>query len=227
MGCTNLTAVTLPATVKSIGKSAFADCKSLGAIDLPDGLTRINDHAFENCASLHHIVVPNLVKQLGSDTFMNCASLDSVVISGFIDKIESDVFRYCHSLRTVSLPISVKSIGDNAFEECTSLTDINLPISITKAKDVASPKLFAACCKGEQVSVELDFYRISPTGEEELYFKITLEDAIIVNIKEYTPLTFLPDNKPYHDMEDVSFTYSKITWSYVDGNVEFTDDWKA
>ncbi|MBQ4489371.1 MAG: Hcp family type VI secretion system effector [Ruminobacter sp.] len=104
---------------------------------------------------------------------------------------------------------------------------IHLPISITKAKDVASPKLFAACCKGEQVSVELDFYRISPTGEEELYFKITLEDAIIVNIKEYTPLTFLPDNKPYHDMEDVSFTYSKITWSYVDGNVEFTDDWKA
>ena len=84
---------------------------------------------------------------------------------------------------------------------------IHLPISITKGKDVAS--------------------RISPTGEEELYFKITLEDAIIVNIREYTPLTFLAENKPYHDMEDVSFTYSKITWSYVDGNVEFTDDWKA
>ena len=27
-------------------------------------------------------------------------------------------------------------------------------------------------------------------------------------------------------MEDVSFTYSKITWSYTDGNIEFTDDWK-
>ena len=44
---------------------------------------------------------------------------------------------------------------------------------------------------------------------------------------ENTPTTFLPENKPYHDMEDVSFTYSKITWAYQDGNIEFTDDWKA
>ena len=96
-----------------------------------------------------------------------------------------------------------------------------------KAKDVASPKLFAACCKGEQVDVELDFYRIKPTGEEELYYKITINDAVIVEMGENTPTTFLPENKPYHDMEDVSFTYSKITWAYQDGNIEFTDDWKA
>ena len=104
---------------------------------------------------------------------------------------------------------------------------IHHPLTVTKAKDVASPKLFAACCKGEQVDVELDFYRIKPTGEEELYYKITINDAVIVEMVENTPTTFLPENKPYHDMEDVSFTYSKITWSYSDGNIEFTDDWKA
>ena len=54
---------------------------------------------------------------------------------------------------------------------------IHHPLTVTKAKDVASPKLFAACCKGEQVDVELDFYRIKPTGEEELYYKITINDA--------------------------------------------------
>ena len=100
-------------------------------------------------------------------------------------------------------------------------------MTVTKAKDVASPKLFGACCKGEQVDVELDFYRIKPTGEEELYYKITINDAVIVEMGENTPTTFLPENKPYHDMEDVSFTYSKITWAYQDGNIEFTDDWKA
>jgi type VI secretion system secreted protein Hcp len=104
---------------------------------------------------------------------------------------------------------------------------IHLPLSVVKAKDVASPKLFAACCKGEQVAMELDYYRIKPTGEEELYYKVILEDAVIVEMSEDTPLTFLPENKPYHDMETVAFTYSKITWSYTDGNIEFTDNWKA
>lgn len=104
---------------------------------------------------------------------------------------------------------------------------IHHPLTALKAKDVSSPKLFAACCKGEGVTVELDFYRIKDTGEEELYYKINLEDAIIVSMKEKTPETFLPENKPYKDMEEVSFTYSKITWSYTDGNIEFTDDWKA
>ena len=75
--------------------------------------------------------------------------------------------------------------------------------------------------------MELDFYRIKPTGEEELYYKITINDAVIVEMGENTPTTFLAENKPYHDMEDVSFTYSKITWSYTDGNIEYTDDWRA
>ena len=104
---------------------------------------------------------------------------------------------------------------------------IHHPLVVTKAKDVATPKLYAACCKGEGVEVELDFYRIADTGEEKKYFTIKLEDAIIVKMGADTPTTFLAENKPYKDMETVAFTYSKITWSYADGNIEFTDDWKA
>lgn len=103
---------------------------------------------------------------------------------------------------------------------------IHHPLTVTKHKEQASPKLFQCCCNGEQVEVELLFFRIKADGTEENYFKIKLEDAIIVNMREYTPTTFLPENKPYQDMEDVSFTYSKITWTYTDGNIEFTDDWK-
>ncbi|MFW5836836.1 MAG: Hcp family type VI secretion system effector [Desulfovibrionaceae bacterium] len=104
---------------------------------------------------------------------------------------------------------------------------IHNPFVITKHKDNASPKLFQACCKGEQCDVEVDYYRIKPDGTEENYFKIKLAQAIIVNMREYTPMTFLPDNKPFHDMEEVAFTYSKITWTYTDGNIEFTDSWQG
>ena len=104
---------------------------------------------------------------------------------------------------------------------------IHNAFTITKHKDNASPKLFKACCTGEQCEVVLDQYRITPVGLEEKYFTIKLEEAIIVNMREYTPITFVPDNKPYHDMEEVSFTYSKITWTYNDGNIEYVDNWKA
>ncbi|MDR1310351.1 MAG: type VI secretion system tube protein Hcp [Burkholderiaceae bacterium] len=104
---------------------------------------------------------------------------------------------------------------------------VHKPLTVLKHKDQATPKLFRACCTGEQCTVTLFFYRIKDTGEEENYFQVKLEEAIIVNLREFTPTTFLPENKPYHDMEEVSFTYSKITWSYTDGNIEFVDDWKA
>jgi type VI secretion system secreted protein Hcp len=104
---------------------------------------------------------------------------------------------------------------------------IHHPFTITKHKDNSSPKIFKACCTGEQCDVTLDQYRIKPDGTEEKFFTTKLEDAIVVGIREFTPLTFLPDSKPYQDMEEISFTYSKITWTYNDGNIEYVDNWKA
>lgn len=104
---------------------------------------------------------------------------------------------------------------------------IHHPITITKAVDVASPKLYKCCCTGEQCEVMFDFYRIKEDGTEDKYYTIKLEEAIVVNMQAHTPLTFMPENKPYQDMEMVSFTYSKITWTFTDGNIEFVDNWKA
>ncbi len=104
---------------------------------------------------------------------------------------------------------------------------IHGPFSVIKHKDQSTPKLYQACTKGEQCDVQIDHYRIKDTGEEEKFFTIKLAQAIIVNYREYTPMTFIPDNKPYHDMEEVSFTYSKITWTYNDGNIEYTDSWQG
>jgi type VI secretion system secreted protein Hcp len=104
---------------------------------------------------------------------------------------------------------------------------IHQPFTFFKHKDNASPKLFKACCTGEQCTVVFDQYRIKADGTEEKYFTVKLEEAIVVTMREHTPLTFLPENKTYYDMEEVSFTYSKITWTYNDGNIEYVDNWKA
>ncbi|MDR1922208.1 MAG: type VI secretion system tube protein Hcp [Candidatus Adiutrix sp.] len=104
---------------------------------------------------------------------------------------------------------------------------IHHPFIVTKHKDQATPKLFKACCTGEQCTATIDQYRIKADGTEEKYFTIKLEEAIIVTLREFTPLTFLPENKAYSDVEEVALTYSKITWTYNDGNIEYVDSWKA
>ncbi|MCM2286443.1 MAG: Hcp family type VI secretion system effector [Desulfobacula sp.] len=104
---------------------------------------------------------------------------------------------------------------------------IHKPLQIIKHKDKSSPKLFQACCSGEQLKAELKFFRINEKGQEEHYYTIKVDNAIIVEMQEYTPLTFLDMNKPYKDMESVLFTYEKIIWTYEPDGIETEDSWNA
>lgn len=104
---------------------------------------------------------------------------------------------------------------------------IHKPFKIIKHKDKSSPKLYQATCTGEQFTdVELWFFRINETGQQEHYYTIKLQNAIIVQMQEFNPLTFLEQNKPYHDMEEVWFSYEKIVWTYETDGIEAEDDWK-
>ena len=104
---------------------------------------------------------------------------------------------------------------------------IHAPLTIDKEVDKSSPQLYQALCSGEQMSnVTIKQYRIDPTGSEEHYFTITLEDAIIVEMSPYNPIAFLAQNEPYRHMEKVSFTYSKIKWKHEVDSKESEDSWK-
>jgi len=105
---------------------------------------------------------------------------------------------------------------------------IHKPFVVTKHVDPASPLLYQACTSGEQMKTwELDYYHINEKGQEELYFQVKLEDAIVVNIHHYKLNTLVEENKQFLDMEDVAFTYSKITWSHKTANKEAEDDWRT
>lgn len=93
--------------------------------------------------------------------------------------------------------------------------------TVTKHKDQATPKLFRLCCTGEQCEVVIDYYKIEPDGVETKYFTVKFSEAWVAGMREYTPPTFLPENKPYHDMEEVSFSYRRITWSNTAGHIEY------
>ena len=48
-GCTDLTSITLPEGLTSIGDDAFTRCSGLTSITLPDGLSSIGNYAFSLC----------------------------------------------------------------------------------------------------------------------------------------------------------------------------------
>ena len=56
---TNLSSITLPSTLLSIGTGGMMGNWFLTSIDLPDGLTTIGDRAFEGCIRLNNIVIPD------------------------------------------------------------------------------------------------------------------------------------------------------------------------
>ncbi len=103
---------------------------------------------------------------------------------------------------------------------------VHNPLTVTKVFDKASPLLYQALTQGERMTkVVLKFYRINPSGNEEHYFTIELEDAIIVSIKPWIPNALDHTKESFTHMEDVSFTYSKIRWREEIASKEGSDDW--
>lgn len=105
---------------------------------------------------------------------------------------------------------------------------VHLPLELFVKVGSQTPKMMQACTSGEQMRrFQLDFYRITEKGKEEHYYTIKLDNAILVSTELETPTTFLEENRPYHDMEKLSFTYSKIIHTFEPKGIEADDDWNT
>lgn len=71
-----ITTITIPNTVKSIGKEAFVDCQSLKTITIPNSIDKIEDHTFAYCQQLYSLVIPNSVQSLGVGFIYSCDNLN-------------------------------------------------------------------------------------------------------------------------------------------------------
>lgn len=148
----DVTDVTIPEGVKSIGNNAFALCESLTTVHLPQSLTHICNSAFSGCPNLTGVELPDGLQVLQSYAFQYCSNLGHIRIPGSVKEIESSAFYACSGLRevelceglttigkyafagtgfsSVTIPDSVQTIGKHAFEECKSMKTIKLPASL-------------------------------------------------------------------------------------------------
>ena len=129
--------ITIPNSVTSIGNSAFEGCISLMSFIIPDRITSIGDYTFYKCISLRYVTIPNSVVAIGDYAFAACSKMAIVTIPNSVTSIGNFAFGYCNGLTSISIPNSVTSIGNYAFEHCRGLTSITIPNSVTSIGNYA------------------------------------------------------------------------------------------
>ncbi len=129
------------------------------------------------------------------------------------------------SIEVIEFKHEVRIPTDNDTGELTG-TRKHEPMVITKAFDASSPYLYKACSNGQTLKeVVLRWYKIDPSGREVEYFTHKLENVKITSIKPVMYNTKDLDKERYPHLEEVALRYGKITWTYADGNIEFSDSW--
>ena len=100
------------------------------------------------------------------------------------------------------------------------------PLRFTKTFDKVSPYLYKACSNGQTLKeVVIHWYRIDDSGTEREYFRHRLEDVKVTSVKPVMHNVKDLDKERYPHLEQVALRYGRITWTYVDGNIEFQDSW--
>ena len=132
----HLDEIRFPASIKSIGASAFCGCTSLTnvAFEVGDpkrssGLT-IGDSAFAGCQKITSVVLPDSISSLGKDSFSGCTGVTNLTFIAYghanMMMVGENAFYGCTSLTDVILSSNVVSIGKAAFNRCTNLRNLKL-----------------------------------------------------------------------------------------------------
>lgn len=155
---TNITSLTIPATVTSIGDYAFRhthvdelviphSVTSIGvwafafssatSLSIGNGLSRINESTFAGFSSLQSLTIGTGVRSIGAFAFDSALSLTNLTIPDSVESIEADAFR------AIGSPLTLNYCGN------ADLTDTGLTMDLT----CESPHGLSAIVTNDQVEI--------------------------------------------------------------------------
>ena len=149
--CTALTSIEIPASVETIGNTAFSDCSQLATVTFEKGsqlktigggysssshFGTYSDYygAFSDCSSLTSIEIPASVETIEATAFKRCSQLATVTFEkgsqlktiggGYYSSYYHGAFSDCSSLTSIEIPASVETIEATAFSDCSQLATV-------------------------------------------------------------------------------------------------------
>ena len=183
-GNTNLTSVTLPESLTTLGDRAFYTCKSLKTIKIPSGVTAIPDYCFNHCLSLESVTIPEGVTTIGDGAFVGC-NLKELTLPSTVTMIESGAFLSNNRCQSITCNATTPpNLGENVFGYNASTT-VKVPLqSIAAYRQAEGWKGFANYYGGEMIADGIT-YRIDDNGAMVAVAEATLTEANIPSSVEF------------------------------------------
>lgn len=145
-GCTELTSVIIPNTVRSIGQSAFYGCSDLTSITIGNSVNSIGYSVFQGCSSISSVNYLGTIAQwcdisftealsnplyYGDTLFINSEPIINLIIPDGVTNINNFAFYNYTGLTSVTIPDGISSIGNGAFCGCSGLTSVTIGNTVT------------------------------------------------------------------------------------------------
>ena len=146
--CDSLGTLTIPSSVKYVGRGAFYSCDTLQSITLPAAIDSIHEGTFAYCHSLDEITIPEGVKSIGTGAFSHCLNLKKATLPASVSNIGTTAF-FKTALTDVTIPEGVSTLNYGTFSDCNNLVSVKLPSTLT--------------------SIEYNGYNIYTTGLQDYY----------------------------------------------------------
>ena len=184
--------VTMPNSLRIIGRGAFYECMTITLQKLPTGLKTIGDYAFYNCyygmfggddlilnlplglesigrsafyqAQLCGVVIPGTVKEIGAYAFWGCYLLGAPEIT--------DMDGNLIARGRVVLGEGIETIGSRAFYGCAGLETLVIPDSVTTLGE----RVFNKCTALKNVTIGSG---LKALGDYMFYNCVAIEEIVI------------------------------------------------
>ena len=220
-GCESLTSISIGPNVTSVGNYAFAGCTSLTSASFPSGVKRIGEYTYAFCDNLTYVKIPDSVTSIGSYAFYGCVNLTSVTIPDSVISIGKEAFAYCDALTSISIPNSITNINTSAFNNCTGLTSVHITslaawCEIVFADETANPLYYA---KNLYLNGELVNKLVIPADVTQIGAYTFYNCSSLTNVTIPANVTHIGQNAFYGCSALTSATFEKVSgWRIHDNS---------
>jgi type VI secretion system secreted protein Hcp len=103
------------------------------------------------------------------------------------------------------------------------------PLVIRKRIDKASPLILKALAENQVIEGTFKFFRPNPTGDgtTEQFYTVVIKAGRVASVKQLCPDTLVPATSTEPPLEEVSFVFHTIAWTFTNGGVTHEDTWSG